>query len=117
MNKKKTKAKNLDWWYTFNPLSEVSPNGQFTVKEGDVGTPICIVPLPAFGGRKPKIREEELAKKISALPELTQACIAVLTGGYGCAPSVGYMDELKMKCEQALIKAGVREKEKEASDE
>lgn len=41
----------------------------------------------------------------NAAPDLLMACKAVLSGGYGCAPSVEYMDSLKKKCEKAINKA------------
>lgn len=40
-----------------------------------------------------------------SMPELLNACKAVLSGGYGCAPSVEYMDKLKRMCEEAINKA------------
>lgn len=48
---------------------------------------------------------EANAKLMAAAPELLKACIAVMNGGYGCAPSVEFMDDLKMKCEYAIKKA------------
>jgi hypothetical protein len=45
------------------------------------------------------------AKLIAAAPELLEACIEVMKGGYGCSPSVEYMDSLKKKCENAINKA------------
>lgn len=45
------------------------------------------------------------AKLIAAAPELLEACIEVMKGGYGCAPSVEFMDSLKKKCENAINKA------------
>lgn len=42
---------------------------------------------------------------LDAAPDLLKACKAVLVGGYGCAPSVEYMDSLKKKCELAIEKA------------
>lgn len=42
---------------------------------------------------------------LDAAPDLLKACKAVLSGGYGCAPSVEYMDSLKNKCEKAINKA------------
>lgn len=45
------------------------------------------------------------AKIIAAAPELLNACQKVMTGGYGCAPSVEFMDNLKRICESAINKA------------
>jgi len=45
------------------------------------------------------------AKLIAAAPELLKACQKVLKGGYGCAPSIEYMDILKKGCELAIKKA------------
>jgi len=51
------------------------------------------------------IGNNKSAKLIAAAPELLEACIAVMKGGYGCAPSVEIMDSLKLKCESAIKKA------------
>ena len=48
---------------------------------------------------------EANAKLIAAAPDLLKACNAVMSCGYGCAPSVGYMDKLIKKCELAIKKA------------
>ena len=37
-----------------------------------------------------------------ATEDLLKACKKVISSGYGCAPSVGYMDELKKLCEDAI---------------
>lgn len=47
----------------------------------------------------------QAVKAHPAMPELLNACKAVLSGGYGCAPSVEYMDKLKRMCEEAINKA------------
>lgn len=47
----------------------------------------------------------ENAKLIAAAPDLLEACLKVINGGYGCAPSVEYMDSLKKECEKAIKKA------------
>ena len=45
------------------------------------------------------------AKLIAAAPDLLEACQKVISGGYGCAPSVEFMDNLKKICESAIKKA------------
>ena len=45
------------------------------------------------------------AKLIAAAPDLLNACLKVIKGGYGCGPSVEYMDSLKKECELAIKKA------------
>lgn len=57
------------WHYEFSKLSNISVNGQFTVKAGVAGRPICILPMP-LGGINPKEKQEANAKLISAAPEL-----------------------------------------------
>lgn len=61
------------WYYEFSKFSSISPNGQFTVKAGEVGVPICILPMP-IGGINPKEKQEANAKLIAAAPELLEAC-------------------------------------------
>jgi hypothetical protein len=53
----------------------------------------------------PKDEQEANAKLIAAAPDLLKACLKVINGGYGCAPSVEYMDSIKKECEQAIKKA------------
>ena len=48
---------------------------------------------------------EANAKLIAAAPDLLNACLKVIKGGYGCGPSVEYMDSLKKECELAIKKA------------
>ena len=48
---------------------------------------------------------EANAKLIAAAPDLLNACLKVIKGGYGCGPSVEYMDSLKKECEIAIKKA------------
>lgn len=57
------------WFYEFNPLSSVSPNGQFTIKAGEIGLPIAMLPLP-IGGINTYEKQEANAKLISAAPKL-----------------------------------------------
>lgn len=47
-------------------------------------------------------REDEYMALLKQRNALLQACKAVIGSEYGCAPSVGYMDELKQKCEAAI---------------
>lgn len=64
------KNDNLEtWYYEFNPFSAVSENGQFTVKAGEVGTPICMLPMP-YGGINTREKQESNAKKLAAVPEM-----------------------------------------------
>ncbi len=51
-------------YYEFNPLSAVSPNGQFTIKIGKVGLPIGMLPVP-LGGVNGKEKQEANAKFIA----------------------------------------------------
>ena len=53
----------------------------------------------------PKEVQEANAKLIAAAPDLLKACLKVIKGGYGCGPSVEYMDSLKKECELAIKKA------------
>ncbi|MGV4439835.1 hypothetical protein [Ornithobacterium rhinotracheale] len=38
-----------NWWSEFAKISNYSSKGHYTVKEGSVGTPVCVMPLP-YGG-------------------------------------------------------------------
>lgn len=51
-------------YYEFNPISAISPNGQFTIKIGEVGLPIGLLPVP-LGGINGKGKQETNAKLIS----------------------------------------------------
>lgn len=51
---------------------------------------------------KNRILQKELDDMKAQRDALLKACKAVMGAGYGCAPSVGYMDELKQKCEAAI---------------
>lgn len=93
-----------DWYYEFYPVSSISPNGHFTVKAGKVGVPVCIIPMP-LGGVNTKEKQAKKAKLISTIPQIMRALLKVLETEYGCAPSVGYMDEIKKQCESAILKA------------
>lgn len=65
-----TMEKFKDWHSEFTKLPIYSPNGHYTVKEGEVGTPVCILLRP-FGGNS-KIQEARL-KLIESAPELLEA--------------------------------------------
>lgn len=97
----KTKILNEEWCYEFTPLSGFSPNGHFVVKAGKNGRPLCIIPMP-LGGIDTKQKQEEVAIMMSAVPQLIKACAKITSNDYGTAPSVGYMDEMKLRCELAL---------------
>lgn len=103
----KTKILNEDWHYEFTPLSSFSPNGHFVVKAGKTGRPLCVIPMP-LGGIDAYQKQEEIARIISAIPQLIKACAKITSNDYGIAPSVGYMDEMKLRCELAL-KAALEE--------
>ncbi len=67
------------WNYDFNPLSSVSPNGQFNIKAGEVGTPICMMPMP-LGGINPKEKQEANAMLISAAPDMLKVLDEFIEG-------------------------------------
>ncbi len=100
----KTTLVNEEWYYEFSPLPTFSENGHFTVKAGKIGRPICIIPMP-IAGINTKQKQEEIARIISAIPPLIKACAKITSNDYGTAPSVGYMDEMKLRCELALKSA------------
>ena len=62
--------------------------------------------VSAIEKQKALIEKYENEQKIKdAAPDLLNACKQVMTGGYGCAPSIEYMDKLKTICETAIKKA------------
>lgn len=65
---------------------------------------VCIVQQSDY--EIPNYTEAEAnAKLIAAAPDLLNACLKVIESEYGTGPSVGYFDDLKMKCEAAINKA------------
>lgn len=68
--------KTENWYYEFSPLSGLSPNGQFTIKEGDVGTPIACLPVAMLIDlEKAKLNQETNAKLISQSPIMYKWCM------------------------------------------
>lgn len=61
-----------EWYYEFNPLSPICEKGQFTIKAGEVGRPIAMLPMPN-GGIDAKAKQEANAKLIAAAPDLLEA--------------------------------------------
>ena len=65
---------------------------------------VCLVQQSDY--EIPNYTEAEAnAKLIAAAPDLLNACLKVIESEYGTGPSVGYFDDLKMKCEAAINKA------------
>ena len=58
------------WRFNKDSLSSLSPNGQFTIKAGKIGTPVAILPLPIG---KNGDRQLANAKLIAAAPELLES--------------------------------------------
>lgn len=100
----KTNILKEEWYYEFTKVSSFSPNGHFVVKSGKIGRPLCVIPMP-IGGIDAYAKQEEVARIISATPQLIKACSKITSNDYGIAPSVGYMDEMKLRCELALKSA------------
>ena len=83
----------------FGNWEYIPPTDKFDSSvKSEKGKIICYTP------RNSK-EDRQNAKLISAAPDLLRACKKVLTGGYGCAPSVEFMDKLKKECENAINKS------------
>lgn len=110
-------------WYTeFNPISSVSPNGQFTVKAGEIGTPVCMLPMP-LGGINTTEKLKANASLISAAPEMLELLQSIMNtsedfGREGCtygdtdfdslSAAHGYnqcLNDIKSKVQRIIIKA------------
>lgn len=76
------------WYYEFTQLSSISPNGQFTIKVGEVGTPIAILPVP-IGRKDGKEQQEQVAKFITASPELFKQLNKLFAASTLLAPLIG----------------------------
>lgn len=57
------------WYFEASKLSSISPNGEFKIKAGKVGTPVAILPLPI--GRNGD-KQFANAKLISKAPEMLE---------------------------------------------
>ncbi len=78
MENLKFKGTEGQWRFNKDTLSSISPNGQFTIKAGEAGTPVAILPLPI--GRNGD-RQLANAKLMAAAPELLislQYCLKAL---------------------------------------
>lgn len=60
-----------EWYSEFSSIPTFSPNGHTTVKSGEVGTPICVIPMP-IGGINTKEKHEANVKLIENAPKLVQ---------------------------------------------
>lgn len=100
----KTNILKEEWYYEFTEVSSFSPNGHFVVKSSKVGRPLCVIPMP-IGGIDAYAKQEEVARLISATPMLLKACAKITESEFGTAPSVGYMDEMKLRCQLAIKSA------------
>lgn len=52
-------AKKLKWFTQESVLSCLSPNGQITIKHGNIGVPVAVLPFPLGGGKE---RQREKAQ-------------------------------------------------------
>lgn len=113
-NKTSKKTKKSDnWYYEFTELSSLSPNGQYTVKSGDVGLPICVIPMP-IGGVKTKQKQEAKARKISSVNDLLEALEKVtsdlfyqIESKHGAKAASEYLSIIEAKA--AIAKAKIEE--------
>jgi hypothetical protein len=61
------------WNFGFNPYSQVSPRGQFTIKAGEVGTPVCILPIAdGIGIIESTNKAQANAKLIAGAPTMLE---------------------------------------------
>lgn len=104
MKETHTKA---DWFYEFNHLSSVSPNGHFMIKAGDVGTPIAMLPMP-LGGINTLEKQKANARLISAAPDLLAACEQCVNA-LEVVSSFGATTPIIARAKQAINKAKLNE--------
>ncbi|WPZ08734.1 hypothetical protein [Roseivirga spongicola] len=69
---KEFKGTKGEWWTKFSELSLLSPEGESIVKAGEIGTPVCILPMP-LGGIDTKAKNIANAQLIAAAPQLLEA--------------------------------------------
>ena len=93
--------------HTPGPWYYVDYAGSFVIQDGPYYEDPNILCYDDEFGIGDSEKAEANAKLAAAAPDLLKACIDVMAGGYGCAPSVELMDKLKLKCEAAIKRATV----------